>query len=213
MIVLSPHYDDAVLALGQTMLRLKLSAERLVVVTVMGAAPNRYPPLTDRPHDYRCGFGEGDDVVAERRAEDAAVLKQIGAQQVWLDFVDGGYMQMVDVDEIRSEIESIPFEGERVYAPLGLGHHDHVLVRAAADRVATHLYVEAGYRYTHARDVELELELLDRHERLDPTPMLVDVDPAAKLPLVAGYESQLRGLIALSAVDSLTGPEIIWRLR
>lgn len=211
MIVISPHFDDAVLGLGQTMTE-RPAGERLILCTIMGGRPAQYPDLRDRLHDWRCGFGETDDVVAVRRREDEAACRMLDAVPWHLPFVDCGYGRAAEVPEVRfaltALIQANRKPDEDVLVPLGLGHPDHVITRAAADDLATGFYEEAGYRLTHVHDVAAEVALLDAQGRLGETDewaVLIET----KLPLVECYRSQLLGLAALAVIDSIRGPERI----
>lgn len=99
------------------------------------------------------------DAAAERRAEDAAACAVLGADYLHLSVADciyrlnpqdGAPLYTSDgdifgaihpaeesalVDEIAASLRNLPPAG-RIVAPLGVGHHvDHLLVRAAAERV------------------------------------------------------------------------------
>ena len=64
LLVISPHFDDAVFSCGH----LLAAAPGAVVVTVFGGRPDTYPsPVC--PWDADCGFGEESDIVAVRRAK------------------------------------------------------------------------------------------------------------------------------------------------
>jgi LmbE family N-acetylglucosaminyl deacetylase len=58
-------------------------------VTLVAGRPASSRDVTE--WDAACGFDEHDDVVAARRAEDAAALALLGASPIWLDFLDAQY--------------------------------------------------------------------------------------------------------------------------
>src|SRR5205814_1784170 len=87
MVVISPHFDDAVLGAGQLIAR----HPGTTVVTVLGGAPAVYP---DPPGSWDAmgGFTAGDDVVAARRIEDVEATAVLGANSRWLDFPEHTYL-------------------------------------------------------------------------------------------------------------------------
>lgn len=131
LLAISTHLDDAVLSCGD----LLAANPGALVVTVMAGAPPR-GPLT--PWDAQCGFADGDDVVAARRAEDAAALAVIGARERWLEFVDGQYRIANPLADVVAALDAAVREAapDRIVSPLGIGHDDHRLVAAAAWQVA-----------------------------------------------------------------------------
>src|SRR3989475_6455958 len=94
-----------------------------VVVTVAAGKPTPHP-LSD--WDGKCGFAEGDDVIGMRRKEDEEALKHLGAQALWLEFLDRQYMGGVPPSrvEVPQAIESVVKATAPVLvaSPLGLGH-------------------------------------------------------------------------------------------
>jgi len=91
IMVVSPHFDDAVQGAGLLLARHPGST----VVTVFAGPPPTYP---DPPSEWDAlgGFQRGDDVVALRRAEDTAALNVLGARTRWLEFVDHQYLDTAD---------------------------------------------------------------------------------------------------------------------
>src|SRR5256885_6374496 len=87
LVVVSPHFDDAVLGCGQL-----LSAHPgATVVTVLAGRPESYPAEVTQ-WDAGGGFEPGDDVVAARREEDRNALAVFDATSVWLEFSDHQYV-------------------------------------------------------------------------------------------------------------------------
>ena len=87
IVVVSPHFDDAVQGTGY----LLAGHPGTTVVTVFGGRPPAYP---EPPSEWDAlgGFRSGDDVVALRREEDASALAVVGAGHVWLEFADHQYL-------------------------------------------------------------------------------------------------------------------------
>src|SRR5580658_5301969 len=87
IVVVSPHFDDAVLGAADVLGTYPGST----VITVMAGWPPAYPEeATD--WDACGGFVAGDDVVAARREEDIAALEVLAASHIWLDVADHQYL-------------------------------------------------------------------------------------------------------------------------
>src|SRR5580693_7539495 len=94
IVVVSPHFDDAVLGACHLLTTYPGST----AITVLGGRPPAYPPeATD--WDACGGFVAGDDVVAARREEDRVAMDYVGATPVWLEFPDHQYLAKQDRPE------------------------------------------------------------------------------------------------------------------
>lgn len=140
ILLISPHFDDAVLSAGQYM------ADRpdCEVVTVFGGFPLT-PDRVQTPYDEKCGFKNAEDAVAERQRENDRALALLEATAINLDFPDSQYETQfgnkVTTGEITSVLQSIIDEGdyEFIMAPLGLGHPDHIKTTEAVMKLKTDL--------------------------------------------------------------------------
>jgi LmbE family N-acetylglucosaminyl deacetylase len=217
VLVVSPHLDDAVFACGD----LLASYRPGVVVTVFAGAPRRYGRLTD--WDQSCGFAQGDDVVAARRAEDRAALAILGARPIWLDFLDAQYGPSPSPGDIAAALaQTIEAEvPSAVFFPLGLFHSDHQLVHAACldlmprqPQVTWFVYEDALYRastdQSHAKRADLGAAGYTLHD----AGIAIRHDRDLKQRAAAQYASQLRGLVTPGrpGVADLTAPERYWRV-
>jgi LmbE family N-acetylglucosaminyl deacetylase len=203
LLAISPHFDDAVLSLGATL----AATPGAVVVTVFGGRPARYPPATR--WDTRCGFADGEDVVAVRVAEDEAALALLGARPLRLNFVDAQYVETGAAppntpgqlgEALAGVIEEL--RPDAVAAPLGLFHRDHRAVAAACLPLlgpSWRLWVDVPYRSWSnvgtrvAALARCGVRLSAPHERPDPG--------GRKRAAVAAYASQQRGLRGLGLGD------------
>src|SRR6516225_7758926 len=86
IVVVSPHFDDAVLGAAHLLSTYRGST----VITVLGGWPPAYPGQPTA-WDAAGGFKSGDDVVAIRRQEDASAMTLLEARTVWLPFPDHQY--------------------------------------------------------------------------------------------------------------------------
>jgi LmbE family N-acetylglucosaminyl deacetylase len=216
LLVVSPHCDDAVLSCGE----LIAASGGATVVTVFAGAPSTYEPLT--VWDLAAGFLPGDDVMAARRAEDAAALSALGARPHWMDFRDAQYGPSPKVQELRSALASV-IETERpfvVAVPLGLFHGDHELVHEAcmqllgmAPTLDWLAYEDAMYRAIPGL-VDDRLATLDAAGIVAaPVAPLATRHVEVKRRAAAHYRSQLRALseVAAGYADAFE-PERYWRV-
>lgn len=136
ILLVSPHFDDAVLGAGQMM------AERpdTEVVTVFGGFPEGADKLiTD--YDKKCGFSNALEAITWRRRENDAATAILKATRVDLDFPDGQYGTYVSQEEIKAALQELIYSShyEAIYAPIGLGHPDHIKVANAVLALNTDL--------------------------------------------------------------------------
>ena len=160
-IYLQPHFDDAALSCGGAIRQQTNFGQKVLVITVLGGLPpdDLQPSLFARQTSQAMSLPESPAAaVAARRAEDEAALGALGADVLWLDYLDAIFRgspayyqsneslfgQVNDSDHALDEELGALFLNiaERApltafYAPLGVGHHvDHQLVCSAADRLA-----------------------------------------------------------------------------
>jgi LmbE family N-acetylglucosaminyl deacetylase len=219
LLVISPHCDDAVLSCGD-LIRDHPGAS---VVTLFAGGPASYGEPSD--WDRRAGFAPGDDVMAARRAEDAAALAVLGAVPRWLAHRDSQYGTSPPVTELARDLRATlaATTPDIVALPLGLFHSDHALAHAAAlavfrrdatpDRIWL-AYADAIYR-------RLPGLVADRlaHLRRDGVCATTWLRPSSKASLVkrraiACYASQLRALTSPGrpGARDACAAERYWRL-
>jgi LmbE family N-acetylglucosaminyl deacetylase len=173
----SPHLDDAVLSCALHLVGHPGSH----VVTVFAGGPARVAPLTS--WDASTGqLHEGDDVVALRRAEDAAAARRVGAQVHHLDFWDEqyripgyGYEEGTASGDVSPERIADALAEVAAYlpvrswlVPLGIGHEDHRIVadaglrfaRRRMDRSSIYCYYELPYYAERPSETAAAVEVL-----------------------------------------------------
>lgn len=200
-LVVSPHFDDAVLSLGQWL----TLHPGTVVATVCSHMPHTDNPLvTD--YDTKCGFRDAQHAVLSRRVEDRAALRVMQADRVELGFTDGAYQPARSVNFVEQVESAIRKAAHRfgpfdvVLGPVGLMHPDHRATAAATARlaqsssVAVKFYEELPYRVMFPETVPAALRLIERE--LGP---LVLAGPhhaslRRKRAAIRAYESQLWAL-------------------
>jgi LmbE family N-acetylglucosaminyl deacetylase len=222
IVVVSPHFDDAVMGTGY----LLAGHPGTTVVTVFGGRPPAYP---DTPSEWDAlgGFTAGDDIVALRRGEDVAALAELGAVPHWLEFSDHQYLDKAEWYQPRDIAPVLSaalrhLEPTAVFVPFGLANPDHDLTHRAArivmddlDGVAWYCYEDAGYCHLPGLLAWRISSLFT--SGLWPTPSIVPVelDPDRKHRALSAYRSQLPPLQADHMLDARINapvPEQYWRL-
>lgn len=223
MFVVQPHLDDAVLGIGRLMR--EVEPDGSVCVTVFAGTPSRYPPLSKRPHDDTCGFTRGDDVMMQRRHEDARAMVSLGWGRAHLGLLDAQYLGEMAADQVRSSADGVRcLQGieqawseaghpREAWCPIGVAHQDHLWVLqqmvgfANTRGVILRVWLEPGYRSRYPNMAGAAMAMMvEQEEARIPWP-----DAQFKLELIEHYRSQLNALPALSLLDALTMETVgIW---
>lgn len=227
IVVVSPHFDDAVLGAADLLGTYPGST----VITLVAGWPPAYPKeATD--WDACGGFKAGDDVVAERRREDADALSVLDAEHVWLDVADHQYLPKEDwkkpeevAPSLRDAIESS--NPTAVFLPMGIANPDHVLTHDAGvlaraamlddapNEISWFCYEDHGYKHIPGLLAWRVTKLFK--SGLWPTPAIVPVRPDMnrKREAISRYKSQVPPLErdhALSERLDANVPEQYWRI-
>jgi LmbE family N-acetylglucosaminyl deacetylase len=143
-LVLSPHFDDAVLSCGNWLER----HPGTIVATVCSGAPGPGVPA-DPGWDALAHFSSADQAAEARRAEDIAALDLLGAHQAVLGFLDGSFYktevgrphERPDIGPSFEDALALTVAGlvdelrpDACLIPLGLLHPDHIVTHRAALR-------------------------------------------------------------------------------
>jgi LmbE family N-acetylglucosaminyl deacetylase len=158
-LLISPHLDDAVLSCGAFVSRATALGDKAVIATVFAGDPSSLPPLAKKFHE-RWSIGQS---IEQRKIEDAAACKGIGASLLHLGFEDAIYRSSENegvtlydsvaslYEEYKSSDEAmlheiylklqalmIEFQPDAVYGPAAIGNHvDHVLTRISLETTIT----------------------------------------------------------------------------
>jgi LmbE family N-acetylglucosaminyl deacetylase len=160
-IYLQPHFDDAALSCGGTIGLQVGTGQKVLNITVFGGVPadGQQIGAFAQQVQQRMGLGlNGAEAVRQRRAEDAAAARTLGADTYWLDYLEALYRGSPPIYDSEEALfgsvnaSDLPLDEElaalllniheraphaAIYAPLGIGHHvDHQLICSAADRLA-----------------------------------------------------------------------------
>jgi LmbE family N-acetylglucosaminyl deacetylase len=170
-IYLAPHYDDAALSCGGMIHQQTQAGQLVLVVTIFAAPPESNEPLSPFAESQHQQWGNPQDAISVRQAEDQAAMQILGADYLRLKFTDciyrgeprsGEWYYLSDADlfgqvhpaerplipQIAEAILELVPAGDdtTVFAPLTVGHHvDHQLVNAAAWQLRQQGYQLAFY--------------------------------------------------------------------
>ena len=217
VVIVSPHFDDAVLSCGH----LLATRPGSHVVTVFSGGPRRVVRLPDWDRMSRV-FSPGDDVMGIRRREDDDALAVLGARGHRLGLRDSQYgpgwaalrgrtqflrgvAPAVDPRQavaarLRQMVSALDVPVWLV--PLGLLHRDHAVAAQGCLAVAEHApsitwvaYEELPYGAERPELVQSALTALHAGGwRTEPVDLGAAVDEARKRAAVACYRSQCNAL-------------------
>ncbi|WP_081724245.1 PIG-L deacetylase family protein [Advenella kashmirensis] len=215
IIVVSPHYDDAVFSCGQLLCNLPLCT----VMTIFTGQPENTSMQTD--WDRHCGFTDAGQAMQARAAENSAALSILKVEGIDLGFLDSQYIKRPRIgsdllaDTISSNIEQI--KPSSVFFPLGLFHEDHIHVSDAFlmicyrfSNVQWFVYEDIPYRNRPDRASQRISELIKRGLAIEP--FHVDCIRRHKRQAVEAYKSQLRGLGYNNSQPVMQQKETYWRV-
>jgi hypothetical protein len=235
-LVLSPHWDDAVLDCWS----LLASDRELNVVNVFAGAP---APGRLTLWDSITGAADSAERAHERMAEDAIALACAKRTPLSLPFLDAQYRKppAPTLDQLDLALTKMVQSASRVYVPAGLGSHpDHLLVRRYGRMllragVPVTLYADLPYCVVHGwphwveggepepnRNVDAFWQsYLDGVPEMPPlrsahVERLDEPTAAAKLEAMVCYRTQFPALNGgarqMLADPAIHGFEIRWKL-
>jgi LmbE family N-acetylglucosaminyl deacetylase len=212
LIFLSPHPDDAVLSCGGWLYQLAQNDERPIVITLFGGDAPANAPRSDFARSLQERWQLGDDAPARRRDEDLAACDRLGCFLTHLPFADAVYRvddhdqplytseeaifgesgeaDIVDrvAEALRARVERV--FNARVVVPLSAGRHiDHVITRAAAERLdAEPIYYED---YPYAEQLERMTHVWGSSEWVSEAIGLSEAALGAKIEAFLLHRSQI----------------------
>ena len=183
-LVLSTHFDDAVLSCWHAIVARAEPAEAVAVTvaTVFGGAPPDGADLAD--WDRASGASSPHDAWLARRSEDRTALETTGAQVIHLPFVDAPYRTgPAPRAGLTEALDELVQDFDEVWIPAGIGgHEDHLLVAATALHVTggrrRRLYADLPYAVSGAWSALVEAARRGQHDdvslraQLDASPFL-----------------------------------------
>jgi LmbE family N-acetylglucosaminyl deacetylase len=213
---LQPHYDDVALSCGGTAAAFALAGQAPRIVTVFASeiVDAMVGAFAAWKHE-RWGLRDPDDVLAARRAEDAAAAAVMGCEVRWLGLPDAIYRgeryacddelygrlheeEAALAEHLAEELMHLPEwrPGNLVFVPVGAGSHvDHQLVfetgRVLARRGATvWAYEDSPYAIHTPAGVRDRLDQVG-HALGEEATMPIPATLQHKLDAIACYGSQV----------------------
>jgi LmbE family N-acetylglucosaminyl deacetylase len=220
LVILSPHPDDAVLAVGGLLTHYTRLGGHVVIVTVFaGSPPDHMSSLArhlyaDDPHR--------DEITHTRRLEDLAAGHQVHAQVVQLPHLEALYRSAPDGTPLYTNLRQIfsaptteveataehlarhwlagdllPANAD-IVTPLGIGGHvDHRIVRRAAEtahdlagRETFRLHYYEDQPYASRRQQQRWHHLIPQHSAPTVHP-ITDAEWQQKIDAIACHTSQI----------------------
>lgn len=212
-IIISPHFDDAVLSCGGLIWDAARKGVPVEIWTVCAGYPEPGPlsDLAVRIH-AQWRTGDGRETVELRRGEDRAAAAQVGATVRHLSTPDciyrkdtsGAFLYTDDVfdpphpadavlpERIAAELSAGLERDDLLICPLTVGHHvDHVITRAAVEGLGRPLAYYADIPYLLRAPEELSIASQGLKAPLHP---VSGKGLAAWQKGVAAHASQMRML-------------------
>jgi LmbE family N-acetylglucosaminyl deacetylase len=220
MLVISPHYDDAVLSAGQLIAGADMTT---MIVTVCAGVPS---PSQSTPFDAKCGFPDSTDAHKARRVENEDAARVLDASTYDMNILDGQYGEHVDERFVEAAlvrcVRVVADDVRIVVSPLGLAHPDHVAVADAVrvmrpfwtkQKIEIYAYEDLPARVVWPEDVP---PALDRWHRFGWAPALHGPYPPGdlntKLAACSMYASQWEEVCGVGGAACIAVPERIWRM-
>jgi LmbE family N-acetylglucosaminyl deacetylase len=172
-IYLSPHLDDAIYSCGGWIWEQTQRGKDVEIWTICAGDPP--DSISEFARTLHQSWGLGSDAVKIRRDEDREACRIVGAEPIYLSYLDCIYRSSPQgeiyypggeeifggldpreadlIDRVSAELrEKLPQECELI-VPLGIGNHvDHELTRKAASRLVKELTYYADYPYAREDD-------------------------------------------------------------
>lgn len=215
-VFLAPHFDDVALSCGGTVAGLVDEGRAPLIVTVFAGRPTVPGGAFSRFQHER--WGMVGDPIAARREEDRHAAAMLGADILWLDFLDAIYrgerytsdaQLFGDITaedaglprevwaELLAALETCDATPEPLYVPLGAGNHvDHQLMRAVGQLAAAEGIRALAYEdYPYAGDPGREDEVFQLAARVSGQApyvrRLTDDELERRIAAIRCYPSQL----------------------
>ncbi len=218
-IYVSPHFDDVPLSCGGQVAAQTRAGERVLVVTVCSRAPGnkakRTPFAAQMEAQWRAATGEGaQHTYILRRIEEENALRRLGADHLWLDYLDAIYRRKEYDSDAALFGEVLTADTRRVlpwlgldfakiimrypqamlYFPLAVGNHvDHQLTYLAGCELAARGHRVLFYEDFPYAAVDDTLERRISQLPLKLQPVLTDIHATLddKIIAIGEYGSQL----------------------
>jgi LmbE family N-acetylglucosaminyl deacetylase len=212
VLIISPHFDDAILSAGQFI----AGRPDCVVATVLAGTPPTKSVLTN--YDAVTGFKSATEAMDARRAEDLEAMSVLQAKARHLDSVDSQYGCRFEPEEVIAQLRELidELDPEFIVGPLGLVHPDHEAVRdalleAVKASEALWLYEDLPARVQHPESVHKAVGNLAKRGISLELGFIGTGAVARKMDALWSYRSQM-GLPEFANRHELLVSERFWRV-
>jgi LmbE family N-acetylglucosaminyl deacetylase len=203
MVVVSPHFDDAVMSLGSLIAQSVRTGIEVEVLTVFGGDPTSEAPVD--PWDHASGFHTEGQAASARREEDRLACASLQVTPVWLPFGAETYNRRGSQEDIWTAVFNATRGADCVLLPgYPLVHRDHaelteLLLHRGLSCLRTGLYIEQPYSFyqRNIRKAPAMVPTLGSVLNGPPEWTRLPVNRAnrrAKMQAIKSYRSQLRQL-------------------
>ena len=156
VVILSPHMDDAVLSLGQHILKWKKEDKKIKIITMVNSfGENKTIPNYSKDYVNKSGFKNVFDFEKARREEDKMVMEKLKVDYEYWSVIDAsfrsnnGYFEypkrkdLLSGRLVKSNQKTISnlvlklnkIKARKVLIPYGVGKHvDHVILKKVGER-------------------------------------------------------------------------------
>jgi LmbE family N-acetylglucosaminyl deacetylase len=220
-IYLAPHMDDATLSCGGVIRQRVLAGEPVLVVTACAGSPDPAGPFNALAEEMHTEYGvTGGEAVALRLKEDEAAMHELGADYLWLDYLDSIYRvpdkyysdptifgPVADGDPLAAELSALLVvlsqrcPDATIYVPLGIGHHvDHqaaFLAGVAAHNFDLPIVFYEDFPYVRTPGA-LESRFSEIGVNLEPEDIAIDDTFELKLDAIDRYTTQVERIFGSS---------------
>ena len=222
-IILSPHFDDAVLSCAGFITKKTKEDDSVLIITVFAGIPKK--PYTEIAEYFHTRWEILDDPVKTRRAEDVKACNTLKTDLMHLEYLDCIYRKDSDGNALLNQHEDL-FKGlsdseleltstiakelkkrclsTKVLVPICLGsHRDHKIVRKAAENadLNIHAYYEE-YPYWARKDRDHRISEPDGFEKKEIK--LNENTCLLKKKAINCYEHPIKSLFGSNTIEEST---------
>ena len=196
LFIISPHIDDAVLSLGGLIQDLTMKNEKVSILYVFTISQWTNPnAISGKKYDK-----DTISVTEIRKEEESAIAKRLAYDFDFMDFHDlplrftgNSSSEVAMISEIINTIKKRITRDDQVFFPLGLDHHDHIIIH----KIGLDL-IDEGYQILFYED--LPYAAMGKHDhqknytnliQKDFEPISIPIDIDVKIDLLKHYGSQM----------------------
>ena len=212
LVVFSPHFDDAVLSMGELMFNQHTKGKKIQVYNIFTQASDSHSALTEKLLK-QAGYDNPHEYFAKRKKEDMDAFSAFANISIHsLDFVDGVWRKDQNgkplyplttwninvhtkekglIEQIKKSLRAINLDTQDfiVFAPVGRGkeHVDHIIVRDICLNLFPRIIFYSDFSYSESFPLENEFI---RKNKLIPITLTDRSFNQHKIEAIAKHKSQ-----------------------